>query len=259
MKRSLGVEPAGGHRWGALTAGFALLLGGCAVTEQSPLAQQVRIISADQAKQCKFIDAISANNTNTLSKNPEEDARNRALNRVAERGGNALKISTTNTQVAPSGIGSIFSLSGEAYLCTGKPLTEPARSSQSMPPLPSSPSASEEPKPKVSSPPQPAPAAVPVERPLASVPETRSYARDLVLKLQQRLKGLGYDVGAPDGSWGPRSRAALIKFQKAKGLAATGEPATELLAAMGGDAQGAMPPAPSPAASAPKPIRNSEL
>lgn len=259
MNPRLGVDPAVGQRWVALWASLSLLLGACAVTEQTPQAQQVRIISADQAKHCKFIDTISANNTNTLSKNPEEDARNRALNRVAERGGNALKIITTNTQVAPSGLGSIFSLSGEAYLCVGKAMTEPVRSSPSTPPPPSSPPASEESKAKLPVTAPPPPAMVPAERPQTAATESRTYARDLVLKLQQRLKVLGYDVGVPDGNWGPRSRAALIKFQKAKGLAATGEPATELLAAMGGEVQGATPPAPPPAASAPRPIRNSEL
>lgn len=95
----------------------AVVVQGCAVTPISSQAQNVRVISKTQSKSCKFINTISTNNGNTLSKNPEEEARNRALNRVAELGGNALQIITTNQQVAPSGLGSIFALTGEAYLC----------------------------------------------------------------------------------------------------------------------------------------------
>jgi hypothetical protein len=98
---------------------LALLGGasGCATTELAAGAKNVRMVSQEQAKRCKFIDAVSTNNTNTLSKNPELDARNKALNQVAQRGGNALYIKTTNTQIAPSGVGALFLLSGEAYTC----------------------------------------------------------------------------------------------------------------------------------------------
>lgn len=97
----------------------ALLTHACTVAVEplSPVAQSVRIISDDETKGCQFLDAVSTNNRNTLSENPEEDARNRAKNRVAELGGNALRIKSTNTQIAPSGVGSVFSLSGEAYKC----------------------------------------------------------------------------------------------------------------------------------------------
>jgi tellurite resistance protein len=46
--------------------------------------------------------------------------------------------------------------------------------------------------------------------------------------VQQALSALGYDIGAIDGRWGPRSRRALIKYQQANGLPPTGEldPAT---------------------------------
>lgn len=94
-----------------------LLIHGCAVAPLNPAAQSVRVISDDEAKGCQFLDAVSSNNQNTLSKNPEEDARNRAKNRVVELAGNALRIKSTNNQIAPSGIGSIFSLDGEAYKC----------------------------------------------------------------------------------------------------------------------------------------------
>jgi hypothetical protein len=93
------------------------LLHGCAVTPVNPTAQNVKVISEQQAKGCRFLDSINANNTNTLSKNPQEDARNRAFNRVAELGGNSLRITSTNNHIAPSGVGSIYNLSGEAYAC----------------------------------------------------------------------------------------------------------------------------------------------
>jgi hypothetical protein len=92
-------------------------LTGCAVTQVEPAAQNVRVISEQDAGGCRFVDHVSSNNTNTLSKNPEQDARAKALNKVAASGGNALLIKSTNTQIAPSGVGSIFSLSGEAYVC----------------------------------------------------------------------------------------------------------------------------------------------
>lgn len=92
-------------------------LAGCASTEISPQAKNVRVISDQQAHACKFIDHVSSNNGNTLMGNPEEDAKNKALNRVAALGGNALHITGTNSQIAPSGVGSVFSLAGEAYLC----------------------------------------------------------------------------------------------------------------------------------------------
>ena len=98
-------------------AAFLSALVGCAVTPISAEAQNVRMISEQEASSCRFIDAVSSNNSNTLSQNPEQEARNRAMNRVAELGGNALRIITTNNQIAPSGLGSIFSLTGEAYSC----------------------------------------------------------------------------------------------------------------------------------------------
>jgi len=36
--------------------------------------------------------------------------------------------------------------------------------------------------------------------------------------LQQRLNALGYDVGTPDGSFGPGTKQAVIDFQTAKGI-----------------------------------------
>ncbi len=42
--------------------------------------------------------------------------------------------------------------------------------------------------------------------------------------LQQALAKLGYDPGEADGKMGPRTLAALLKFQREHNLPATGEP-----------------------------------
>lgn len=41
--------------------------------------------------------------------------------------------------------------------------------------------------------------------------------------VQQRLRNLGYDCGPIDGAIGGKTRAALVAFQQARGLAATGD------------------------------------
>ena len=90
---------------------------GCAVTKLDPAAANVTTISAAAAAQCTYIDTISANNMNTLSKDPQADARARAYNQVAKLGGNSLQITDTDTQVSSSGIGSIFTITGSVYRC----------------------------------------------------------------------------------------------------------------------------------------------
>jgi len=42
------------------------------------------------------------------------------------------------------------------------------------------------------------------------------------MELQKFLNAAGYDVGTPDGKFGAKTRAALIKFQIAKGLKGDG-------------------------------------
>jgi N-acetylmuramoyl-L-alanine amidase len=48
------------------------------------------------------------------------------------------------------------------------------------------------------------------------------YVGDDVLALQQRLAELGFDVGRPDGHFGPRTESALRDFQRNYGLAPDG-------------------------------------
>lgn len=100
----------------SLTVAVAII-SGCATTEVAPAAANVRTINEQQSTSCEFIDSVSTNNMNTLTKYPEQDAKNRALNRVNELGGNALLVKSTSQSIAPSGVGSIVHLAGEAYRC----------------------------------------------------------------------------------------------------------------------------------------------
>lgn len=40
--------------------------------------------------------------------------------------------------------------------------------------------------------------------------------------LQTKLKSLGFDPGAVDNKWGPKTHAAVVAYQTAKGLTADG-------------------------------------
>jgi len=64
------------------------------------------------------------------------------------------------------------------------------------------------------------------------------------LDLQKKLLAMGFDPGPPDGITGPKTEAAIIDFQTAKGLAADGIVGPKTLAAL--DA-GTPAPAPAPA------------
>jgi membrane-bound lytic murein transglycosylase B len=48
-------------------------------------------------------------------------------------------------------------------------------------------------------------------------------------ELQQRLTAAGFDTGGSDGVIGAKTRAAIEGFQRARGLAVTGEPSVDLL------------------------------
>ncbi len=47
--------------------------------------------------------------------------------------------------------------------------------------------------------------------------------QDEIRKMQKTLNEKGFDVGTPDGLMGPRTKEALIQFQRSEGLAATGK------------------------------------
>jgi len=52
--------------------------------------------------------------------------------------------------------------------------------------------------------------------------------------LQERLNAAGFDAGTPDGVIGGGSKRAIEAYQRANGLAVTGEPSLRLLSALGG-------------------------
>jgi peptidoglycan L-alanyl-D-glutamate endopeptidase CwlK len=58
-----------------------------------------------------------------------------------------------------------------------------------------------------------------------------------VTKLQQQLKGKGFDPGLIDGQFGPGTEAALIAFQKSEGLAADGIAGPRTQARLAGEAE----------------------
>ncbi len=61
-------------------------------------------------------------------------------------------------------------------------------------------------------------------------PETPALPRgDEIVQLQEQLDRLGFDPGKIDGLFGPRSRAALIRYERAQSVATpAGEPTPEL-------------------------------
>ena len=67
-----------------------------------------------------------------------------------------------------------------------------------------------------------------------------------VSTLQQRLKELGFDPNGVDGNFGAGTQAALIAFQKSKGLEADGKAGPNTLAAL--NLNGASGTSPTPGA-----------
>ena len=47
--------------------------------------------------------------------------------------------------------------------------------------------------------------------------------------LQEKLNTIGYDVGKPDGIWGPKSRKAIRLYQLQNGLVGDGFPNRQVL------------------------------
>jgi peptidoglycan hydrolase-like protein with peptidoglycan-binding domain len=63
-------------------------------------------------------------------------------------------------------------------------------------------------------------------------PNTTSRST-LVQSAQQSLNEKGFDAGAPDGQWGPKTEDAVRNFQSANGLQLTGQLDSQTIAALG--------------------------
>jgi hypothetical protein len=84
-----------------------------------------------------------------------------------------------------------------------------------------------------------------VEAALPPAPSAGPTAEDIV-RVQRRLKTLGYAVGGADGQLGPKTRSAIRAFQERAGLAVDGEVTEALLSALMSESAPAAPkPAPS--------------
>ena len=60
-----------------------------------------------------------------------------------------------------------------------------------------------------------------------------AISNDMVFKVQQRLRDLGFYVRDNiDGQWGPNTSAAVRNFQRSKGMNASGQPDSATLAAL---------------------------
>lgn len=61
----------------------------------------------------------------------------------------------------------------------------------------------------------------------------RLQMRTVIGSVQEKLNAQGYNVGKADGIWGPRTTAALKKYQQENGLQATGRLNQETADALG--------------------------
>ena len=87
------------------------------------------------------------------------------------------------------------------------------------------------------------------DNPARAAPEIRTRTpADLhpatIRAIQQALDKQGFKVGAADGVWGQRTESAIANFQRARGMAASGEPDAHTLAALGLLPAGAERPVP---------------
>jgi lysozyme len=75
----------------------------------------------------------------------------------------------------------------------------------------------------------------------------------VVVELQQKLRTNGFDIGSLDGAFGPKTKTAVIAFQKVKGLVGDGIVGPATWAALTGPPKPTPIPTPTPAP-APKPV-----
>lgn len=66
---------------------------------------------------------------------------------------------------------------------------------------------------------------------LCGANETASFDADAIYSFQVSLNFLGFNAGAPDGQFGPRTRQAMNAFQRQNGLPVTAQPNAETLKA----------------------------
>ena len=70
---------------------------------------------------------------------------------------------------------------------------------------------------------------------MSSAARASTRDRDIVGAVQQALNDKGFNPGPIDGKWGPRTQAALTKFQKSEGITASRKLDDQTLAALGVD------------------------
>jgi osmotically inducible lipoprotein OsmB len=70
-------------------------------------------------------------------------------------------------------------------------------------------------------------AAVPANQPPRGA--AQAARSDLVYRTQSALSARGYDVGTPDGVMGPKTRAAIERYQVQHGILVDGQPSENLL------------------------------
>src|SRR6185503_3507991 len=56
---------------------------------------------------------------------------------------------------------------------------------------------------------------------------------ETVKQVQEKLAAEGHDIGEPDGKFGPKTQAALKKYQESKGLPASGQLDEKTLSELG--------------------------
>jgi hypothetical protein len=61
-------------------------------------------------------------------------------------------------------------------------------------------------------------------------PDAAGLTKDQRIELQRLLNARGFDAGTPDGVIGKGTEAAISAFQRASGLAVTGQPSLDVLA-----------------------------
>jgi peptidoglycan hydrolase-like protein with peptidoglycan-binding domain len=94
-----------------------------------------------------------------------------------------------------------------------------------------SPAATLPPVPKAEPAPQPPPVAA-APAPQSAASQAAAAQAALTTSIQRELARLGLYTGAIDGMPGPQTRAAISDWQNAAGIKVTGEPTTQLLAAL---------------------------